>query len=152
MIDDFVGISNLSQGLAFVTLLPTRFLARTFAQAAHPRRLLQSIARRRLATVRTIQSEPALEFGDMPLQSRDLGRLRRNQRNQLFPRWLGWRIKIHRILESNSNSDVQNNLRTRLRQTAYPTWAETSAFVWAAVLLTLGDGISVGLHWLAGWF
>jgi membrane protein DedA with SNARE-associated domain len=28
----------------------------------------------------------------------------------------------------------------------------SSAFVWAAVLLTLGDGISVGLHWLAGWF
>jgi membrane protein DedA with SNARE-associated domain len=24
----------------------------------------------------------------------------------------------------------------------------TSAFVWAAVLLTLGDGISLGLHWL----
>jgi membrane protein DedA with SNARE-associated domain len=24
----------------------------------------------------------------------------------------------------------------------------TSAFVWAAVLLTLGDGISTGLHWL----
>jgi hypothetical protein len=28
----------------------------------------------------------------------------------------------------------------------------TSAFVWAAVLLTLGDGISVGLHWLAGFW
>jgi membrane protein DedA with SNARE-associated domain len=26
----------------------------------------------------------------------------------------------------------------------------SSAFVWAAVLLTLGDGISVGLHWLRG--
>ena len=32
MIDDFVGISDLSQGLAFVTLLPTRFLAGPFAQ------------------------------------------------------------------------------------------------------------------------
>jgi membrane protein DedA with SNARE-associated domain len=28
----------------------------------------------------------------------------------------------------------------------------TSAFVWAAVLLTLGDGISVGLGWLSGLF
>ncbi len=28
----------------------------------------------------------------------------------------------------------------------------SSALVWAAVLLTLGDGISVGLQWLAGWF
>ena len=26
----------------------------------------------------------------------------------------------------------------------------SSAFVWAAVLLTLGDGISVGVHWLRG--
>src|SRR5271168_3147450 len=48
MIDDFVGISDLSQGLAFVTLLPTRFLAGPFTQTRHPRRLLQPIARRRL--------------------------------------------------------------------------------------------------------
>jgi membrane protein DedA with SNARE-associated domain len=27
----------------------------------------------------------------------------------------------------------------------------SSAFVWAAVLLTLGDGISVAVHWLAQW-
>ena len=125
MIDDLVGISDLSQGLAFVTLLPARFLARTFAQARHPRRLLQSIARWRLAAVRTVQTKPALKFGDMRFQSRDLGRLRRDQRNQLFPRWLGRRIRIHRILESNPDSDVQKNLRARLRQTAYPTWAET---------------------------
>src|ERR1019366_7410203 len=59
-----------SQGFAFVTLLPARFLARTFAQAVHPRRLLLSIARRRFATVRTVQSEPALEFGDPRFQGR----------------------------------------------------------------------------------
>src|SRR5450756_1619098 len=90
------------------------------------RRLLQSIARWRLAAVRTVQTKPALKFGDMRFQSRDLGRLRRDQRNQLFPRWLGRRIRIHRILESNPDSDVQKNLRARLRQTAYPTWAETN--------------------------
>jgi len=28
----------------------------------------------------------------------------------------------------------------------------SSAFVWCAVLLTLGDGVSVGLQWLAHWF
>ena len=89
MIDDFVGISDLSQGLAFVTLLPARLLAGRFAQTLHPRRLLQPIARRRLAAVRTVQSEPALKFGDPRFQGRDLGRLRRNQRNQFFPRWLG---------------------------------------------------------------
>src|SRR5665213_4099226 len=126
MIDNLVGISDLSQGLAFVTLLPARFLPRTFAQARHPRRLLQSIARWRLAAVRTVQTKPALKFGDMRFQSRDLGRLCRDQRNQLFPRWLGRRIRIHRILESNPDSDVQKNLRARLRQTAYPTWAETT--------------------------
>ncbi len=27
----------------------------------------------------------------------------------------------------------------------------SSAFVWCAVLLTLGDGVSTGLHWLLGW-
>src|SRR5271170_3249982 len=44
---------------------PSRFLAGPFAQTRHPRRLLQPIARRRLAAVRTVQSEPALKFGDM---------------------------------------------------------------------------------------
>jgi hypothetical protein len=122
MIDDFVGISDLSQGLAFVTLLAARFLARTFAQAAHPRRFLQSIARRRFTAVRTVQSKLALKFGYPRFQSRD-------QRNQLFPRWLGWRIRVHRILESNPDSDVQKNLRARLRQTAYPTWAETEKLI-----------------------
>ena len=74
MIDDIVGISDLPQGLAFVTLLPARLLAGSFAQARHPRRLLQPIARRRLAAVRTVQSEPALKFGDPRLQSRIFGR------------------------------------------------------------------------------
>src|SRR4029077_953336 len=65
LIHDFVGIAALSQSLAFVTLLPTRLLAGPFAQARHPRRLLQPIARRRLSAVRTVQSDPALKFGDM---------------------------------------------------------------------------------------
>ena len=50
-IDDLIGISDLPQRLAFVTLLPARFLAGTFPQARHPCRLLQPIARRRLAAV-----------------------------------------------------------------------------------------------------
>src|SRR6516164_1192131 len=62
MIDDFVGINDLSRCLAFVTLLSTRFFAGPFAQTRHPRRLLQPIARRRLAAVRTVQSEPTLKF------------------------------------------------------------------------------------------
>ena len=85
MIDDVVGISDLSQGLAFVTLLPARLLAGTFAQTSHPRRLLQPIARRRLAAVRAVQSEPALKFGDPCFQRRIFSPQRRNQRDQLLP-------------------------------------------------------------------
>src|SRR5439155_20360847 len=40
MIDDFVRISDLSQGLAFAPLLPTCLLAGPFAQTRHPRWLL----------------------------------------------------------------------------------------------------------------
>src|SRR5437016_691827 len=87
MIDDFVGIGDLSQSLAFVTLLPTRLLAGPFAQARHPRRLLQPIARWRFAAVRTVQSEPTLKFGY-------LGSQRRNQRNEFFPRLLCRRFGI----------------------------------------------------------
>src|SRR5215471_118295 len=116
MIDDFVGINDLSQGLAFVTLLSTRFLAGPFAQTRHPRRLLQPIARRRLAAVRTVQSEPTLKFGDM-------GSQRRNQRNEFFSRWLCLRFGIHRILESKSDSAVEKILHGCLREKMQPNLA-----------------------------
>jgi hypothetical protein len=45
------GSAIFRQGLVFLTLLPARLLSRSFPQARHPRRLLQSIARRRLAAV-----------------------------------------------------------------------------------------------------
>src|ERR1017187_3273112 len=128
MIDDPARRGDLPEGLSFMTFLPARRLVRWLAQTLDPRRLFQPVTRRRLAAIRAVQSEPALKFSDMRFQSRDLGRLRRDQRNQLFPRWLGWRSRIHRILESNPDSDVQKNLRARLRQTAYPTWAETLSF------------------------
>ena len=64
MINHLVGIGNLSQGFAFVSLLPARFFARTFAQALHSRRLLQPIARRRLSAVRTVQADLAFQLGD----------------------------------------------------------------------------------------
>ena len=103
---------HLTQGLARMPLLAATGLARWFAQALDPWWLFQPIARWRLAAVRTVQSEAALEFGDARLQRRDLGRLRCYQRSQLFPRWLGPRIKfrIHRILESKLDSVVQKNL------------------------------------------
>ena len=46
MIDDFVRVGDLSQGLALMTVLPACSFAGTFAQAFHPHRLLQPIARR----------------------------------------------------------------------------------------------------------
>ena len=99
MIDDGVGISDLSQCLAFVTLLPARFLAGTFAQARHPRRLLQPIARRWLAAVRTVQFEPALEFGEPRFQSRIFSPQRRNQRDQVFLGRLAWQFANYPILK-----------------------------------------------------
>src|SRR5216683_281096 len=118
MIDHFVGIGDLSQGLAFVSLLPARFVTRTFAQALYPRRLLQPVTRRWLAAVRTVQSEPALKFSDMGFQ-------RRNQRNEFFPRWFCRRFAIHRILESKSDSVVEKIPHRRLRKKHSLTWAVT---------------------------
>ena len=61
-------------------------------------------------------------------QSRDVGRLPRNKRKESFPRWLGRRIAIHRILESETvpadgrrewpsqPGQVQRFLRMRLKE------------------------------------
>jgi hypothetical protein len=68
MIDDFVGTGDLSPGLAFVTVLPTWFLPDR-SRKSDTRRLLEPIARRR----RAVQSETALEFGDMGSQRRNRG-------------------------------------------------------------------------------
>ena len=116
MIDDGVGVDNLPQGLALMTFLSSGLLARGFAQTRHARRLLQTVARRRLAAVRTVQSEPALKFGDM-------GSQRRNQRNEFFSRWLCLRFGIHRILESKSDSVVEKILHGCLRETMQPNLA-----------------------------
>ena len=116
MIDDHVGVGDLQQRFALVAGLSARLLSRTFAQAARPSRrlLLQSVARRRLGAVRTVQSEPPLEFGDPRLQSRDLARLRPNQRNKFFfPRRLDRRFARHPILKSEPDSAVERNLARR---------------------------------------
>ena len=110
MIDDVIGISDLPQGLAFVTFLPARLLGRTFPQARHPRRLLQSIARRRLAAVRTVQSELALKFGNPRLQGFILGPQRRYQRDRVFRGRHARRFANHPILESETAYAVEENL------------------------------------------
>jgi hypothetical protein len=114
MIDGVVGRGDLLQGLTLVPLLAARGPVRWSAQAfgpRRPRRLLEPVARRRLAAVGTIQSEPALKFRKTRFQSCNFGRLGRHERNQLFLRRPGARIRIiHRILESKPDSVVEENL------------------------------------------
>ena len=110
MIDNVVRIRDLSQGLARVTLLPAPLLAGPFPQALHPYRLPQSIARRRLAAVRAVQSEPALKFRDPGFQRRVFSPQRPNQRDQSFPGRPAFRFANHSILESKTGSAVERNL------------------------------------------
>ena len=124
MIDNVVRIRDLSQGLALVTLLPAPLLAGAFPQALHPYRLLQSIARRRLAAVRAVQSEPTLKFRDPGFQRRVFSPQRPNQRDQFFPGRLAFRFANHSILR------IENRFGRREKSIAnsHPgrlTWAVT---------------------------
>ena len=110
MIDNVVRIRDLSQGLALVTLLPAPLLAGAFPQALHPYRLLQSIARRRLAAVRAVQSELTLKFRDPGFQRRVFSPQRPNQRDQFFPGRLAFRFANYSILKSKTGSAVERNL------------------------------------------
>ena len=108
MIDHDGGIGDLPQRLAFVALLPARFLAGPVPQARHPRRLLQPITRRRLAAVRTVQPEPALELRQPRLQRRILGLQGRDQREKVVHRWRTRRqFASHPMLESEPVSSVE---------------------------------------------
>jgi hypothetical protein len=69
MIDDDVGLRDLPQGLSFMTFLSAGLVAGGLAHR-HARRFLQPVTRRRLAAVGTVQSKPALEFGNMSPQYR----------------------------------------------------------------------------------
>src|SRR5450759_4567442 len=53
MIDDFVGLRDLPQGLPVMTFLSTGLVAGALAQARHARRFLQPVARWWLAAVGT---------------------------------------------------------------------------------------------------
>ena len=112
---DFVGLGALPQRLARVTRLPAWLPLGFLAQAPHSRRLFQPVARRRLRAVRAVQTELAFKFGNPRLQSRDLGRLSSNQRNQFFPGRLDQRFENHPILESETQSTVHKNLSRQLK-------------------------------------
>ena len=125
MIDHDVGIGDLPQRLAFVALLPARFLAGPVPQARHPRRLLQPITRRRLAAVRTVQPEPALELRQPRLQRRILGLQGRDQREKVVHRWrTRRRFASYPMLESEPVSPSREFFaEPRCR----PTWAVTNS-------------------------
>ena len=69
VIDDGVRRLHLTQGLAWVPLLAAGGLTRRLAQAPDPSRLLQPIARRRLAAVRTSVND----FGDIVINIAPIG-------------------------------------------------------------------------------
>ena len=69
IIDHSVRRRHLPQSLARMSLLPAAGLARRFAQTPGPRRLLQSIARRRLAAVAAVEAEPTLQLRNPVLQT-----------------------------------------------------------------------------------
>ena len=109
MIDDLIRRGGLAESLALVALLPARLFVRALTQARHPRRLLQPVARRRLAAVGTVQAEPPLEFPNPSHKRGDLCRLRLDQRDQFCTRPNIWRFSDHPILESQSDPQVQEN-------------------------------------------
>ena len=130
MIDHDIGFSDLPQGLAFVALLPARFLAGPVPQAPRPRRLRQPIARRRLAAIRAVQPEPALELRQLRLQRRILGLKGRDQREQVFQRRRTRQFASHPMLEIGTRLRRRENFfvepRCRL------TWAVTEFLVIAS--------------------
>ena len=68
MVDGGIGCRSPAQRLAGVALLSAGPLAGPLPQIADPRRLLQPVAGRRLATVAAVQPELALQFGNACLQ------------------------------------------------------------------------------------
>ena len=119
MIDHDVGIGDLPQRFAFVALLPALFLAGPVPQARHPRRLRQPIARRRLAAIRAVQPEPALELRQPRLQCRILGLQGRDQRDQVcHRRRTRRRFASHPMLESEPAVAVEEIL-SRLSLSPY---------------------------------
>ena len=122
VIFDDVGLGAPAQRLALAALLPARLPLGCLAQTGRPRRLLQPVARRRLAAVGAVQAEPALQLPDPRLQSRvfrderrNPSRLRADQRNPLVPRRLVRRFDTHPILESEPESAVRKNFNASPR-------------------------------------
>ena len=62
MVDDDVRILGPTEGFSWMTFLPARLFAGGLTQASNTGRLLQSVTRRRLATVTAVEAQPTLQF------------------------------------------------------------------------------------------
>ena len=110
MPDNDIGIGRLPQRAPFMALLAAARLARATAQASRdPRLLAQTVARRRLGAVRTVQSQPTSKLGVLrpkrfilAPKHVDLAFQRANQRFDL-------ERKTHSTLESKFDRLVAQN-------------------------------------------
>jgi hypothetical protein len=108
-----IGIGDLSQRVALVALLPATRLARATAQTARGTRLLpQTVARRRLGTVRTVLPQLPAKRGHFSLERRDLALQRSNQ-------LLDFGGKNHPTLDSRSRPAVSKNRPIKTIQTPF---------------------------------
>ena len=94
-----------------MALLPPGFLPDRSRRLLRPRRLRQPIAQRRLAAIRAVQPEPALELRQPRLQRRILGLKGRDQREQVFQRRRTRQFASHLMLKSEPASAVENFFR-----------------------------------------
>ena len=91
-----IGIGHLPQRAPFMALLAAARLARARAQASrNPRLLVQTVARRRLGAVRTVETQSSPKFGDLGTK----GRYLRSQRSYQF---LDFGGKRHLAFDSDS--------------------------------------------------
>ena len=105
MIDHDIGFCDLHRFSPLWPFCPPGFLPDQ--SATRPRRLRQPIARRRLAAIRAVQPEPALELRQPRLQRRCLGLKGRDQREQVFQRRRTRQFASHPMLESETASAVK---------------------------------------------
>jgi hypothetical protein len=105
MVDDDVRILGLTQGLSWMTFLPARLFAGGLPQAPNTGRLLQSVTRRRLATVTAVEAQPTLQFRNPLLLLRNplpQPTIFRQQLLDLFNQFLDIGGRFHPTLESDS--------------------------------------------------
>src|SRR5208282_977398 len=139
MIDGDIGCFGPAQRLPRMALLTAGLLARRLPQAADAGRLLQPVARWRLAAVAAVQLKPALQLGDLRPQRRHLNRvarlLRQQQRDEVVVRELAERGTIHRLLGIDNPPHCQTKSMPPLPLTYHIWGAQLSRRIVAGLRL-----------------